>query len=380
MSLPRPLRSSSLVLSLATLTALAAPGRALAAKIPLGEGPATLNVGVLAQPWMQLSQDGSPAGGLGTDFFLRRLRLSVSGNVTERFSFFVQVDQTNLGRDNNWVANFTFLDAFATVKVSDGPLWIDAGMMLTPFVHQSMQGAATLHTLDLHTSLIRFPANEGRSWRDAGVQVRGFAGPLHFRAGVFNGIEGTPATTTPTATPAINPHDIPRVAAHVRYNLLGQEDGFFFSGIYFTDQPKLSVGVGADYQPRALLSGGELQDDLNVGADIFLEYPLANDREVIFQTNAFRYFQGRDNVPSGFGFFSELGYRIGQIEPLVSVEYFNADVDNTDFVTVRPGLNLWLLKHTVSLKTEVAVGRQQVPTGPSLTRSVVGTAQLQVFY
>ena len=75
--------------------------------------------------------------------------------------------------------------------------------------------------------------------------VRGFAGPLHFRVGIFNGIEGARAndTTTPP-TPEVNPDDIPRVAAHVRYNLLGTEAGFFLSGIYFEDQPKLSDGRG----------------------------------------------------------------------------------------------------------------------------------------
>ena len=117
-----------------------------------------------------------------------------------------------------------------------------------------------------------------------------------------------------------------------------------------------------------------------VGADVFVEYPLANDQEVIFQTNVFRYFQGRDNAPSGFGLFSEVGYRFGPLEPLVSVEYFNADVAHTDFLTLRPGLNFWVMKHTVNLKAEVAVGRQQVPATNTPTTSVVGTAQLQVFY
>ena len=137
-----------------------------------------------------------------------------------------------------------------------------------------MQGAASLHTLDYHASLVRFPRNEGKVWRDAGVQVRGFAGPLHFRVGIFNGIEGARAndTTTPP-TPEVNPDDIPRVAGHVRYNLLGTEAGFFLSGIYFEDQPRLSMGVGADYQPRSVLSAGEERDDFNVGMDLFLEYP-----------------------------------------------------------------------------------------------------------
>jgi Phosphate-selective porin O and P len=384
----RPLslrRPYSPVVLLAAMAALVTPAPARAAKIPLGEGPATLNVGVLAQPWTQLSEDGAPSGGMGTDFFLRRIRLMVSGNVTERLSFYVATDQPFLGRDGDWNPAFFIQDAFISVKLTENPLFIDAGMMLAPFTHHSIQGATTLHTLDYHASLIHFPRNEGRIWRDAGVQVRGFVGPLHFRAGIFNGLEGTRAdpTTTPP-TPEVNPDDIPRVVAHARYNLLGTEGGFFLNGIYFEDQPRLSIGVGADYQPRSVLSAGEERDDFNVGMDLFLEYPLANDQGLVFQTNAFGYFQGKENPNSGFGLFGELGYRIGIIEPVFSVEYFNADVADTDFLAFRPGLNLWMMKHTFNLKGEVAVIRQQVPATPTAvadtTTSVVGTAQLQLFY
>jgi hypothetical protein len=376
-------RPYSLVVLLAALVALVTPTPAHAVKVPLGEGPATLNIGVLAQPWTQLSHEGAPAGGPGMDFFLRRIRFLVFGNVTERVSFFVDTDQPNLGRDGDWNPAFFIQDAFISVKLTEGPLFIDAGMLLAPFTRHSMQGAVALNTVDYHASLVRFPRNEGRIWRDAGVQVRGFAGPLHFRAGLFNGIEGTPATTTPP-TPELNPNDVPRLTAHVRYNLLGTEEGFFFNGIYFEDQPKLSVGVGVDYQPRSVLAAGRERDDFNMGADLFLEYPLGNDQALVFQTNAFRYFQGQDNPNSGFGIFGELGYRIGILEPVFSTEYFNASVADTNFLSFRPGLNVWLMKHTFNLKAEVAVTRQQVPAtataAADTTTRLIGTAQLQLFY
>ena len=160
---PHPLpRSFSLVVLLAALAALFTPGLAHAVKIPLGEGPATLNVSVLVQPWTQLSKDGAPAGGMGTDFFLRRTRLLVFGNVTERVSFFVDTDQPNLGRDGNWNPAFYIQDAFISVKLTDNPLFIDAGMILAPFSHHSLQGAVALNTVDYHASLVRFPQSEGR--------------------------------------------------------------------------------------------------------------------------------------------------------------------------------------------------------------------------
>ncbi|WP_375767417.1 hypothetical protein NR798_37930 [Archangium gephyra] len=369
-------RPCSLVVLLASLAAFFAPGLAHAVKVPLGEGPASLNVSVLVQPWTQLSKGGAPAGGLGTDFFLRRTRLFVFGNVTERISFFIDTDQPNLGRDGNWNPAFYVQDALVSVKLTDNPLFIDAGMILAPFSHHSLQGAIALNTVDYHASLVRFPQNEGKIWRDAGVQVRGFAGPLYFRAGIFNGIEGSAATD---AAPALNPEDIPRLAAHVRYNVFGKEEGLFLNGIYFSDHPLLSVGMGADYQPRAVMAGGRERDDINVSADLFLDYPLPNDQELVFQTNAFRYWQGREAANSGFGIFGEVGYRIGILEPVFSAEYFNADVANTDFLSLRPGFNVWLMKHTFNLKAEVAIVRQQVPAAATTT-GITGTAQLQLFY
>ena len=201
-------------------------------------------------------------------------------------------------------------------------------------------------------------------------------GPLYFRAGIFNGIEGTTATD---AAPAINPDDVPRVAAHVRFNIFGREEGFFLNGIYFSDHPLLSVGMGVDYQPRAVLAAGQERDDVNVSADLFFDYPLSNDQELVFQTNAFRYWQGRDAPNSGFGIFGELGYRIGMFEPVFSAEYFNADVERTDFLSLRPGVNVWFMKHVFNLKAEVAIVRQQVPDADTTT-GVIGTAQLQLFY
>jgi hypothetical protein len=379
-NLPTTLRTSSLVL-LAAMAALLTPGFAHAAKIPLGEGPATLNVNILAQPWVQLSKGGAPAGGMGTDFYLRRIRLFVFGNVTERISFFMDTDQANLGRDGNWDPAFYIQDAFLSVKLTEGPLWIDTGMLLAPFSRQSLQGIIALNTLDYHSSLLRFTQGVGKIWRDAGVQVRGLSGPLHYRVGIFNGLEGRRGTDT---APELNPDDVPRVAAHVRYNFLGTEDTFLLNGIYFADPPRLSVGVGTDYQPRSALAAGRARDVLNVAADLFLDYPTIPDQELVFQVGAFRYWQGRENTHSGFGMFGELGYRVGIVEPVFSTEYFNADVAHTDFLAFRPGFNLWLMKQTFNLKAEVGIIRQQVPATPTAeattTTSVAGTAQLQLFY
>ncbi len=361
------------VVALLTLALLLTAGPAAAAKFTLGE-EAVLNVNVLFQPQMVMAKDAAPVGDAGTDFFLRRVRLLVFGNVTKQLSFFIETDQPNLGRDGNWSVPIFIQDAFASYEFRD-KLWVDAGMILAPFSHHGLQGALALNTVDYHSTLLRYPTTVGRIWRDAGVQVRGFAGPLHFRAGLFNGAEGVAGTN---GGPAANPDDLPRAVGTVRYHVLGKEEAFFLSGIYFAEQPIVTVGVSADYQPRAVLSEGRSRDAFALAADVFVDWPMGADQEVVFQASAYHWGQGGDNANSGTGFFAEAGYRLGVVEPVVSAEFFNAQLRGADLLALRPGVNLWFQKHTFNLKVEAAFSRTGVL--PEAKTGVTGAAQLQFFY
>ncbi|WP_253985042.1 porin [Pyxidicoccus xibeiensis] len=366
---PAPLRPLSL---LAALVALWTAGPAAAARIPLGE-EASLNVGILLQPQLQLIEDGAPVGAVGTDLYLRRIRLIVGGTITKKLSFFAEIDQPNFGKDGNFNVTLFVQDAYLSYEFAD-KIWVEAGLLLAPLSHHSLQGATSLNTVDYHSSLIRYPATVGKIWRDTGAQVRGFAGPLHFRAAIFNGAEGT----TRENAPAINPDDLPRGLAHVRWNFLGREEDFFFKGIYFADKPLLSVGAGVDYQPSAVGSATGVHDALALALDVFFDLPLPDDQEVVFQTNVFHYRQGFDVPQSGTGFFTELGWRFGQLQPVLSAEYFHSRVANQDLLALRPGFNLWFQKHTLNLKTEVALAR--VGDISEAETAITGTAQLQLFY
>jgi hypothetical protein len=221
---------------------------------------------------------------------------------------------------------------------------------------------------------VHFVPSVGRVWRDMGVQLRGFAGPLGFRVAVRNGAEGTPWEDAPS----LNPDDLPRAVAHVRWNFLTGEEDLFFQGIYFTDKPHLSVGAGADCQPSAIATASSVHDALDLSADVFVDWPMGNDQEAVFQTHVYHYRQGLDNAQSGTGFFSELGYRFGVFEPVLSAKYFNSRVRNQYLLAVRPGFNIWVQKHTFNLKTEVALAR--LGDISEAETAVTGTAQLQFFY
>jgi len=364
-----PARMLSLMAALAVLLS-ATPSSAF--KIPLSE-ESYLNVAILLQPQLQLVDKGAPSGGVGSDIFLRRARLLVFGNITQRLSFFVETDQPNYGKGGNFDVAFFIQDAFISYEVAS-KVWIDVGMLLPPLTRHVLQGAVSLQAVDYHLDLVRWAPGVGKVWRDLGVQVRGFAGPLGFRAAIMSGAHGT---TRPDGA-VVNPDDLPRATAMVRWNFFTREEDLFFQGIYFASEPRLSVGLGADYQPDAVATASGLHDSLGMAADVFLDVPLPDDQELVFNATLFHYRQGLDNPRSGTGVYAETGWRFGKLQPLISGEYFRARVDHQDQLALRPGFNIWFQKHTFNLRTEVAVAW----TGDlsQARASVTGTSQLQLFY
>lgn len=356
----------------ALAVALSLPGTAVAGKLTINE-EAYLNVNLLMQPQVQLTKDGAPVGHVGTDFFLRRVRLLVFGAVTKKLTFFMETDQPNFGKDGKYDVDFFVQDAFVSYEFLD-KVWVDAGFIIAPLSRHNLQGAIALDTVDFHSSVIRFTPGVGKVWRDMGVQLRGFAGPLGFRAAILNGVRGS---VLPDGR-VINPDDWPRGVAMARMNFLTREEDLFFQGIYFAEKPHLSVGAGADYQPDAIATASGVHDSLALSADLFADVPLGATMELVFQAAVYHYRQGFDNPNSGTGFLAELGYRIGVVEPVVSATYFRSRVDAQDSLALRPGFNLWFKKHTFNLKTELALSRtgdiSEAQTG------ITGTAQLQFFY
>src|SRR5215831_16846787 len=299
---------------LATLVAF--PARA---EKVLSGGEFQLNVGALLQPETLIAQDAAPGGGTGTDFFLRRARLVLSGSLIHNVDFFIDTEQANLGKGGT-TGSVSLLDAFGTFKIAP-PIAIDGGLMLVPLTRHALQSAISLNGIDYHSKLILYPPNSNFIWRDLGIEARGLlaGGHLHYRAGIFAGVHGTEATMMMPI--ARNQSDIPRVAGHVRWNFLGKEETFFFPGISFATEPLLSFGVGVDYQPEAVIGMERANDYLALASDVFAEIPTRGDtQEVVFQGTFFRYDQGPSATGTGIGGFVEAGYRISWFEPTVAYE------------------------------------------------------------
>lgn len=364
---------------------------AFAWKFEIGENT-NLNVDYLLQVQAQFAEKAAPNKvDWSKDFFVRRSRILLFGDLWKGISFFMETDQVNWGKYGDWSAQFFVQDAFLTLKAHDA-FMVDVGMILLPFSRANFQGAIGLNGLDYHTGVIKFHDGSQKVWRDVGVQLRGYANDKKFqyRLGVFNGAQNMAlqkdakgaAVVDSAAKNALssNPEDWPRFTGMVRYAILGKEPDFFPKGIYFGTEALLSLGVGFDFQMDAAMdkpsvldkdkkvtTPGTLTHVAAVNADLFVDIPFGKDKEheFVFQGAFFWYDQGNelkwakdgtssvvDAKGSGIGVLSEVGYRWTFLEPLLAVDWFHGKQKDNDFLSVKGGLNFWIRKHAASIKTE----------------------------
>jgi hypothetical protein len=267
-------------------------------------------------------------------------------------------------------------------------LTLDMGLILIPLTHQSLQGAVSLNTLDYHSFLIKYPKDSTKVWRDTGVQVRGLLlnDRLQYRAGIFGGIRGQvgrlDAANNPL--PDLNPEGYPRFAGHVRFNLFDPEPDFFYSGTYLGKKRIVSIGLGADYQPLASAAGAFVNDYLALGGDVFVDYPIGENQEVVFQLNAIRYWHGSASPSSGFGLFAEASYRWKSLGPVLGIDWFASDTGTGDLQALHLGFNYWLNGHVANVKLDLAlekdVAAQKAASLEAAKWITVATLQTQLFF
>ena len=397
-----------------------------------------VNVGVLVQPTFQITMPGSngdgpgacdPAGarnrcsaGIGNargdgpayDLFLRRARLLVWGNATKDLAYFVGTNEPNLGKGGVLSTSpGTFIeDAFLSYTVMP-ELKVDAGLMYVPLSHHTMEAASSLNALDYHADLIKFPTS--RNLRDIGVQLRGLAlrDYLHYRLGIFEGVRNSafgavPANTSAAGAPAntrtlVNPGSVPRFSAQLRGNILGSEPDFFMKGIYFTEEPIVSVGVGVDFQPGSnILPDGSHGNYLAASGDVFVDYPLTKDDEIIFKGNYFLWAKGQSLAgstgvvgasataggrvvatgPTAYGaqaFYVEGGFRHDFIEPIVYFEALKGNRETVSILAPHVGANYWITKHNFNVKTDVGYRRTERKNATTL-KDILWTTQAQFLF
>jgi hypothetical protein len=277
-----------------------------------------------------------------------------SGSVGDKFEYFVETDNGNLGKGNadgsKTNGGLIIQDAVLTYKITD-KIKLDTGFILVPLSHHSTQGATNLHTWDYSAYAFQQTTAMGSSAnRDTGVQVRGVVGQtrgnLEFRAGVWQGKRSQAVPGTPEVPGAVQNNNSLRIAGRAQWNFFDAEGGLFMGGTYLGTKKILSVGVGHDRQ-----------DDYSATAfDVFVDWPMG-ENGIMGQFNHVMW-DGKTWLPGlakQATDFAELGYRIGSLKlsPMVRYEAKKMDneaLSNLDETRFGAGLAWWFKGHQNNLK------------------------------
>ena len=377
------------------LFALAASSPAFAIKVPIPGDDVTLNTVVYLQVRAQGDWDGppptladgaSPSGGFNTDFYLRRARLYASGTAYKFVTFNLLLDAPQFGRRGNFGSSTFVQDLSIGFKPMD-ELIIEAGFLFMPFAHQAMGASSQASALESPAAIVFY--NNARGSRETGVQMRSllFNNRLLLRGGVYEGARGDPA-----APIVVNPRGRPLFGGVVRLNLIGEEPGYTYPGIWMDGKSRVSVGFAAQYQnkgsnlPRTgydpktkkygpIATG--VADYVALSADLNVDLAMAGDTEAVLQLTGYRFDYGPGSDKTGFGVSGEGGYRLGPIEPEANFYYFRSASRLADFQKVAVGANYFLHGHQVKLTAEFAsvFSSAEISTTSSL-KQIVGQAQV----
>ncbi len=201
--------------------------------------------------WMELSflaqfhYSHMDEAAVSDDFFVRRARIILMGQIMDGVKFFAETDNDNAGRANGAAVSTDIQDAFLDIRLGQSDHWIKGGLLLLPFSFENRASAAKLLGIDYNAEAIRLVNTF--VWRDMGAEIHGnFTKRFSYIVGAFDGYD--------TAGGNKNPDADMRLTGHVALNLVGEaETGWFYTQERLTDKAYFSLGAGIDQQAKATL-------------------------------------------------------------------------------------------------------------------------------
>jgi hypothetical protein len=224
-----------------------------------------LNINYALQFWAQGRDFTSPTdSGSSTDFFLRRNRLTFSGQYNDYVGFYAQLEAGNdskMGLDNRAVY---YRDAYITFDLKDSMRFI-VGRFKNTFTRENLEACLEPLTLDRSEILAYTPFGGSR---DTGVAMWGNLSDGHFqyRLEMADGREGDEVVK-----------DSPRWTARVHWSPWDPEYDYGYRGTYLGTRKILTIGAAYDYQADVAYADytnrADPHDYSAWTADIFMEYP-----------------------------------------------------------------------------------------------------------
>ncbi|MDX9766622.1 MAG: selenite/tellurite reduction operon porin ExtI [Ectothiorhodospiraceae bacterium] len=226
------------------------------------EGSLTLNYEL--QIWSQFKDFRSNEhDGESYDTFLRRNRITVTGQYNDYVGFYAQIEAGNDSKYGNDDRNTFFRDAYVTFDWSDSVRFI-AGRFKNTFTRENLE--ACFEPLTLDRGLISYSPFGGT--RDTGIAMWGNLADAKFQYRVMlaDGREGDEV-----------PKDSPRMTARVHYSLFDPEFSYGYRGTYLGTQKVLTIGAAVDRQADVAYANYLGREDAKSytawTTDVFFEYP-----------------------------------------------------------------------------------------------------------
>ncbi len=358
------LQSLALCLLLATVTAPAV------AQLQIKNEDVSIRFGVEGQFWADWTRDASAAAagtqGYQQNFYLRRARLIIGGEIGKDISFFIDTDSPNLGKTpKSATTGFMLQDAFLEWKPRK-VFQVDGGLFLVPFSRNAMQSTLTYYTLDLNSlTTVNNSSTQSAALRDLGLQARGFLfrDRLLYRVAALQGERDA------------NARNSLRTAAYLQYDFFDTETGYTLAGTALGKQKILAVDVGVDSQ-------GSYR---GFSANVAMDQPVRGGDEIGGQFQFYHY-DGRRKfaaIVDQNDWFVEGAYYLhrAKIQPFAKYDTQNfvaAANAVKDCRRVGGGLNYYI--HGQNLKWTVQAMRAMPFHGSTIRPGNEFTMQMQLYY
>lgn len=354
------------------------------------EGFVTLGYSV--QMWAQARDFTSATdSGSSTDFFLRRNRITLSGQYNDYVGFYAQLEagsDSRAGQDNRSVY---YRDAYLTLDWTDSMRFI-VGRFKNTFTRENLEACLEPLTLD-RGEVISYTPFGGT--RDTGAAMWGNLadGQFQYRVMLSDGRESDNQVK-----------DSPRVTARAHWTFWDPEYDYGYRGTYLGTRKVLTVGAAYDTQRDVAYSdfGSRTgaSDYEAWTADVFMEYPTTSGT---FTASAAYMDYGLDDAVNGAdpdpllpitteleGHYAKLGYLLpgkvgmGRLQFFLRHEKLDYGLDSgyydNDWLSV--GANYYIHGQQLKVTFEYATVDydRQHPTSQALRDYDQATLGLQLIF
>ncbi|AEV32684.1 hypothetical protein Oweho_1696 [Owenweeksia hongkongensis DSM 17368] len=233
------------------------------------------------------------------DMGLRRVRMQVYGQLTDRIFFYTQFGQNNLSSSGPRKQGIFFHDALGEFKVYKNAVSIGAGLTAwTGASRYSSPAIGSILTLDAPLYQQYTADISDQFVRKLSIYAKGKIGKLDYRLALSDPMAIPVSTGQPggISTSSMYSSEPPKAQIHgyFMYQFMDQEDNTtpYNAGSYYGKKTIVNLGVGFVQQPQAMWNlSDDLQDTLRsnlsiLSTDFFFEKPLDKTKQNAVTTYA----------------------------------------------------------------------------------------------